>query len=99
MNRCSNQTADTRKAAFGMPPEPRTVPTYDLDGIAIRIPVLSIPDQGPMCRSLTLDELVEVLSERLDVCHGRRLRKGLELPLTEVGISTHPIALLVPLLK
>ena len=35
-------------AAFGTPPEPRTVPTYDLDGIAVRIPVSSIPDRGTM---------------------------------------------------
>ena len=33
-------------AAFETPPEPQTVPTYDSDGIAIRIPVPSIPDQG-----------------------------------------------------
>ena len=33
-----------------MPPEPQTVPTYDSDGIAIRIPVPSIPDQGQEVR-------------------------------------------------
>ena len=37
---------DKRKAACGIPPEPRTVPPYDLDGIAVRIPVSTIPDQG-----------------------------------------------------
>jgi hypothetical protein len=82
-----------------MPPEPRTVPTYDLDGIAIRIPVLSIPDQGPVYLSLTLDELVEVLSKCLDICHSGRIRKRFKLTLTEVGITTHPIALPMPLLK
>jgi hypothetical protein len=35
-----------KKSGFWEPPEPRTVPTYDLDGIAIRIPVYTIPDQG-----------------------------------------------------
>ena len=86
-------------AAFGMPPEPRTVPTYDSDGIAIRIPAPSIPDQGTVDRSLTLNELVEILGERLDLSHGGRGREGLKLTLTEISVAAHPIALLVPLLE
>lgn len=39
-----------KNAAFGTPPEPQTVPTYDLGGIAVRIPASSISDQEPMWR-------------------------------------------------
>ena len=91
--------ADTKKAAFGMPPEPGTVPTYDLDGIAIRIPALSIPDQGIACLSLALNKLVEIFSECLDRGSSRRFGKRLELALTEICIATNSIAFFVPLLK
>jgi hypothetical protein len=37
-----------KKSGFWEPPEPQTVPTYDLDGIAVRIPASTIPDQGTM---------------------------------------------------
>ena len=86
-------------AAFGTPPEPQTVPTYVSDGIAIRIPAPSIPDQGPTGRSLTLNELVEVFSEGLDRGGGRCLGERLELTLSKVGIATDSITFLVPLLK
>ena len=75
------------------------MPTYDSDGIAIRIPVPSIPDQGPVGRSLTLNELVEVFSKGLDRSSRRSLGQGLKLTLTEVSVATDSIALLVPLLK
>jgi hypothetical protein len=75
------------------------VPTYDSDGIAIRIPAPSIPDQGPASRSLALNELVEVFSKSLDGCSRRRLGKGLKLTLTEISIATDSTALFVPFLK
>ena len=39
---------ETKRKRLLEHPEPRTVSTYDSDGIAIRIPVSSIPDQGPV---------------------------------------------------
>lgn len=45
-----NHYGPKKCATFGTPPEPRTVPTYDSDGIAVRIPAPSIPDQGPEVR-------------------------------------------------
>ena len=82
-----------------MPPEPQTVPTYDSDGIAIRIPAPSIPDQGPVSRSLALDKLVEVLGERLDLCSGRSRRKRLKLSLSKISVASENSAFLVPFLK
>ncbi len=75
------------------------MPTYDLDGIAVRIPMSTIPDRGTMRRSLALDELVEVFRKCLDLCCRRRVRKRLELTLTEISITSNPVALPVPLLE
>ena len=75
------------------------MPTYDSDGIAIRIPVPSIPDQGPIGRSLALDELVEFLSECLDLCCAGSRWIRLKLTPFQVGIAPKKIALLMPLLK
>jgi len=87
------------KRLLEMPPEPQTVPTYDLDGIAIRIPALSIPDQGPTILLLALNEFVEILGKRLDLCSGGSWRKRFKLTLSKISITSKDPAFLVPLLK
>jgi len=91
-----NQYGPKKCAAFGTPPEPRTVPTYDLDGIAVRIPVSSIPDQGPVLLSLALDELVEVLGECLDLCCSGWRRKFIDGLVHKICVVTDDLASATP---
>ena len=75
------------------------MPTYDLDGISVRIPVSSISDQGTVVRSLALNELVEIFSKCLDLCCAGSRWIGLKLTPLQVSIALKKAALLMPFLK